>query len=121
MSTTIKASVHLGSGDTEKLEVYRNTHFEGLQNLFDVTQRLILEHHVEILKVSPVDWTAPSWTRSALTRDQVITWTKVHVYSDSVLCLGLGSMQGDSEATRTCFIGNPPEDPERPHKKRSER
>ena len=75
-----------------------NTNIEELQNLFDITQKLILEHEAEILNVSPIDWTASSWTRSTLTHNQVIKWiqskgtrltkAKVHVYSDSVLCLG---------------------------------
>ena len=88
--TTVKAAVHLGPNYTEKLEVYRNTNFEELQKVFDITQRLILDHQAEILNVSPIYWTAPSWTRSTLTYDQVITWkkAKVRVYSDSVLCLG---------------------------------
>ena len=70
------------------------------KNLFHITQKLILDHQAEILNVSPIDWTAPSWTRSALTRDQVITWTKakVHVCSDSVLCLG--TMQEHSAANQ---------------------
>ena len=52
-----------------------------------ITQKLILNHQAEILNVTTIDWTSPSWTRSALTHDQVITWTKakVRVYSDSVL------------------------------------
>ena len=41
MSTTLKASVHLGPNYTEILELYRNTNFEGLKNLFGITQRLI--------------------------------------------------------------------------------
>ena len=67
--------------------------------MFGITQRLILEHPAEILNVPPIDWTAPSWTRSTLTHDQVITWTKakVRVYSDSILCLE--KMQEHSEAT----------------------
>ena len=38
------------------------------------------------------------WMRSTLCHDQVIKWAKakVHVYSDSVLCLG--KMQSHSEA-----------------------
>ena len=89
MSTTMKAAVYLGPDYTEHLEVYRNTNLEELQNLFDITQSLMLHHQAEILNVTPIDWTAPSWTRSALTHDQVITWTKakVRVYSDSVLCM----------------------------------
>ena len=39
--------------------------------------------------VSPIDLTVPSCTRSTLSHDQVIKWTKakVRVYTDSVLCL----------------------------------
>ena len=44
---------------------------------------------------------SPSWTRSVSSHDQVIQWTKakVHVYSDSVLCLvksmSCGACMGD--------------------------
>ena len=40
--------------------------------------------------MTPIDSTVASWTRSTLTDDQVITWTKtkVHIHADSVLCLG---------------------------------
>ena len=50
----MEASVHLGPNHNEQLEVYRNTNFEELKNLFDITQRLILEHEAEILNVSPM-------------------------------------------------------------------
>ena len=78
----MEASVHLGPNYNEHLEVYWNTNFEELKNLIDITQRLILEHEAEILNVSPIGWTASSWTRSTLLHDQVIKWTKakVHVY-----------------------------------------
>ena len=51
---------------------------------------LILDHQAEILSVTTIDWTAPSWARSTLTHDQVITWmtARVRVYSDSVIVLG---------------------------------
>ena len=92
MSTTMKAAMHLGPHYVENLEVYKNTNFEELQNLFDITPKL--------MNVTTIDWTSPSWTRSTLTQDQVITWTKakVRVYSDSVLCLG--KMSDHSEANR---------------------
>ena len=48
----MKASVHLGPNYNENLEVHRSTTFEELKNLFDITQRLILEHEAEILNVS---------------------------------------------------------------------
>ena len=95
----MKAAVHLGPNYTDKLEVFRKTNFEELQNLFDITQRLILDHQAEILNVSPIDWIDPSWTRSSLTHE-VITWTKakVHVFSDSVFCLR--KMSENSEANQ---------------------
>ena len=82
------------------LEVYRNRKFQRAQNLFDITQKLILDRHAEILNVSPIDWTAPSWTRSTLAHDQVIKWAKanVHAHLDSVSCLG--KMQQLSEANQ---------------------
>ena len=39
----MKASVHIGPNYNEKLEVYRNTNFEELKNLWVITQRLIEE------------------------------------------------------------------------------
>ena len=54
----------------------RNTNFEELKEVFDITQRLILEHEPEILNVTTIDWTFLSCTRSALSHDQVIKWTK---------------------------------------------
>ena len=78
MSTTTKAAVHLRPNYTDNLKLYRNTNFEELPNLFDITQMLI-HHQAEMLNVSPIDWTVPSWTRSTLAHDQVITWTKAQV------------------------------------------
>ena len=37
MSTTTKASVHLGPSYSEKLVAYRNSNFEELRTLFDIT------------------------------------------------------------------------------------
>ena len=63
--------------------------FQEIQNLFNITQKLVLECSEEILIVHTIESTSPSWTRSTLSHDQVIQWTKakVRVYSDSVLCL----------------------------------
>ena len=70
MSGTMKAAIHLGPSYIENLEVYRNTNFEELKNLFDFTQRLIFDHQAEILNVSTIDWKVSSWTTSTLTHDQ---------------------------------------------------
>ena len=58
--------------------------------LFDITLRVIVEQSLEILNVSTMIYTFSLWMRSTLCHGQVIKWAKarVHVYSDSVLCLG---------------------------------
>ena len=70
MSTTTKASIHLGPTYTGILEVYRNTNFEELQNL------VLIGPSSWNSECDNDDWTAPSWARSALGHDQVIRWTK---------------------------------------------
>ena len=40
---------------------------------------LTAKHSEEILNVKPIESTAPSWMRSALSHDQVIKWTKAKV------------------------------------------
>ena len=90
MAPSMKAAIHLGPSYLANLEVYKNTSFEEIQSSFNITQILILEHLEEILKVNTIDSASFSWTRSVLSHDQVIQWTraKVRVYSDSVLCVG---------------------------------
>ena len=90
MFSSMKAAIHIGPNYLANLEVDKNTNFVEIQSLFNITQKLILEHSEEILNVNTIESASPSWTRSALSHDQVIPWTKtkVRVYSDSVLCLG---------------------------------
>ena len=63
-----------------------------------ITQRLILNQHHEILNVSTIEWRFTPWMKSTLLHDKVIKWAdaKVHVYSNSVLCLV--RMHGHPEA-----------------------
>ena len=90
MSTTMKASVHLGPSYNENLAAYRNTNFNELRALFDITHRLILEQTFETLDVCTMMWHFTLWMRSTLCHDQVIKWAtaKGYVKSGSVLCLG---------------------------------
>ena len=49
----------------------------------------ILEYAEEILNVNTIESASPSWTRSTLSHDQVIKWTKkVRFHSDPVQRLG---------------------------------
>ena len=90
MSQWMKAAIHLGPDYLQNLEVHKNTNFDEIQDLFNITQKLISETFWRDSECA-YDWegTSPSRTRSTLSDDQVIQWTKanVRVYSDSVLCL----------------------------------
>ena len=85
----MKAAIHLEPRHAENLQVHKNSRFEEIQSLFDITKKMILENQ-EILNVNSIGSENPSWTISALLNDQAIKWTqaRVHIYSDSVLCLG---------------------------------
>ena len=74
MSSSMKAAIHLGPNYSANLEVQKNTNFGEIQSLFDITQKLILEHSEEILNVNTIESASPSWTRSVLSHDQVIQW-----------------------------------------------
>ena len=90
MSSLMKAAIHPGPNSLANLEVYKNTDFEEVESLFNITQKLILEHSGEILNVKSLESSTSSWTRSVLSHDQAIKWTKtkVRVHSDSVICGG---------------------------------
>ena len=51
------------------LEIYKNTRFENIENVFNITQRLIKEHSEEILILRDLEHSSPSWTRSILVND----------------------------------------------------
>ena len=55
---------------TENLEEYKDTNFEENQNIFNITQKLSLEHPEEILNVNTIESASPSWTRSLLSHNQ---------------------------------------------------
>ena len=57
MSSSMKAAIHLGPNDTDNLEVCKNTNCEEIQNLFNVTQKLVLEHSEGILNVNMIEST----------------------------------------------------------------
>ena len=90
MSSSMKPSIHLGPNCLANLEVYKIPKLEEIDSLFNITQKLILEHSEEILNVKPLESSSPSWTGSVLSHDQAIKWTKakVRVYSDFVPCVG---------------------------------
>ena len=57
--------------------------------MFDIAQKLVMEHSEEILNVKWLEYSSSSWARSILANDQAIKWAtaKVRVYADSVPCV----------------------------------
>ena len=55
MSSSMEAAIHLGPNYTENLEVYKNTNFEEIPNLFNITQKWVSEHSEEILNVHTIE------------------------------------------------------------------
>ena len=89
MSATMKAAMHLGENYKDNMFTFRSTDFKALKTLFDITQKPILNQKHEIKHVSRIEWQFTPWARSTLLHDKVIKLSeaKVHVYSDSFLCL----------------------------------
>ena len=50
----MKAAIHSGPNYLANLEVYKNTNFEKIQSLSNITQKLILEHSEEIINVNTI-------------------------------------------------------------------
>ena len=88
LAPSIKAATHLGPDFLTNSEVYKNTKFENIWSVFNITRKLIKEHSEEILNVECLEYSSPSWTTSELANDQSIKWAKaeVCVYADSVVC-----------------------------------
>ena len=62
-----------------------------MKQMFDISEKLISEQSDEIYGVNTINWEDSSWQYLPFVGDeQVISLlhTKVHVFSDSVLCLG---------------------------------
>ena len=85
----MRAAIHLGPNYLTNLQIYKNTNFEEIESLFNITQKLVKEHSEEILNVKCLECSSPSWARSVLSHVQAIKWAKekVCVYADSVPCL----------------------------------
>ena len=56
VSATMKAAIHFGENYKDNLFTHRNTDFEALKTLFDITQKLNLNQKHEIKQVSAIEW-----------------------------------------------------------------
>ena len=98
MSSSTKATIHLGQNFIENMTVCKNIDVEEIQDLFSITQRLVWDHSEEIQNVKVTESTDCSWTRTKLSHRQVIKRTK----GKSPCILRLCTMSGklSSEATQ---------------------
>ena len=92
MSATVTAAVHLEQDFQESLRTTKNTDFEKVKQLFDISQELIVNQKNELCGMSTIEWNTIPWMGTTLPHDRAVKLSKaeVHVYSDSVLCLGKG-------------------------------
>ena len=60
LASSMKAAIHLGPDFLTNLEIYKNTKFEKIWSVFNITQKLIREHSEEILNVKWLDYSSPS-------------------------------------------------------------
>ena len=62
-----------------------------MKQMFNISEKLIPEQSDEIYWVTPINWEDSSWKYLSLVGDEEVislSHAKVHVFSDSVLCLG---------------------------------
>ena len=86
LSTTMKAAIHLGENYNHNLVTNKNTNFEELKTLFDITQKLILNQKHEINHVPTIELQCTPLMRLPVLHDKVLKLSKakVRVYSDRV-------------------------------------
>ena len=92
MSSTLKASVFRGKNYSENLHSIKNTGNNlTLKQMFDISEKLIVGQSDEIFGVTPINWENSSWKQLSLVSDEEVislSYAKVYVFSDSVLCFG---------------------------------
>ena len=92
MSSTLEASVFMGKNYSDNLAFHQKYRENlTLKQMFDISEKLILEQSDEIFGVSQISWENSPWKQLSLVNDEEVislSHAKVYVFSDSVLCLG---------------------------------
>ena len=84
-------AVHLGQDFQDNLLTTKNTDFDKAKQLFDVSQKLMLNQSDKIIWISTANWSTIPWMRTTLLHDRAVKLSKakVPIYAGSVLCLGI--------------------------------
>ena len=92
LSSTSEASVFMGKNYSDNLHSIKNTGQNlTLKQMFEISEKLILELSDEIFGVSQISWANFPWKQLSLVNDEEVIslpHAKVDVFSDSALCLG---------------------------------
>ena len=93
MSSTLEASIFMGKDYSEILRSIKKNTGNNLtmKQMFDISEKLIVEQSDEIYGVNPINWEDSLWIQLSLVNDEEVislSHAKVYVFSDSVLCLG---------------------------------
>ena len=104
MSSTLEASVFMGKNYSDNLHSVKNSGKDlTLKQMFDISEKLILEQSDEIFGVSQIGWENSPWKQLSLVNDEEVislSHAKVYVFSDSVLCLGKVNQNPTSNTVR---------------------
>ena len=90
MAVTMESAVFMGKNFQENQNSIVNTADLTLKQMFDISAKLVAEQD-EISGLETIGWEKHSWKYLSLIDDERIIniqRAKVHVFSDSVLCLG---------------------------------
>ena len=92
MSSTLEASVFMGENFSDNLHSIKNTGQNlTLKQMFEISEKLILEQSDEIFGVSQISWENLPWKQLSLVNDaEVISLShaKICVFSHTVFCFG---------------------------------
>ena len=90
MSVTMESAVFTGKNYLDNCHSITNTKDLTLKQMFDISARLVSEQD-EISGMETIGWENHAWKFMSLISDERVInlqYTKVYVFSDSVLCLG---------------------------------
>ena len=90
MTATMNAATFMGKNFMDNQNSIKNSTDLTLKKMFDISEKLVSEQE-EINNVDKNYWKNHSWKQLSLTGDETVVnlqRASVHVFSDSVLCLG---------------------------------
>ena len=91
VSSTLESSVLMGNYSNNSHSINNTGGELTLKQMFDISEKFIVEQSEKIFGVSQINWEDSSWRQLSLVNDEEVislSHAKVYVFSNSVLCLG---------------------------------